>query len=141
EAQSASMNGLVVRHEIRGCRVRRNRLEIQLRVPAGDVRLLRDRRTGDEVVDVVLRICGPEKEAISDDRSARFEAVIADLIDRVGRGEIGLRFGGDDRLGLKLLVRPEVSAGACEIVRAALRDEVDLYARGAQSRIRATAPD
>src|SRR5207237_9606422 len=84
EAQSASMNGLVVRHEIRGCRVRRNRLEIQLRVPAGDVRLLRDRRTGDEVVDVVLRICGPEKEAISDDRSARFEAVIADLIDRVG---------------------------------------------------------
>src|SRR4051812_15338867 len=48
DAQSAAVHGLVVEHVVRGGGVLRQELQVRLAVPAGEMRLLRDGRSGDE---------------------------------------------------------------------------------------------
>src|SRR5947209_4766794 len=72
---------------------------------------------------------------IAPDRSADLRAVVAHELDRVRRGQVPGRFARDGAVSLIAARGVEVTARAAEVVRAALRDHVQLHARGHDARV------
>src|SRR5207237_10827481 len=62
--------------------------------------------------NLVLRTCVPGPEVILPYRTADFHAEVTDVVDRVGRAEIGRRFGGNRGVRLIAARGVEVTARA-----------------------------